>query len=135
MMAARRAAVQRFGVSALSAGEPVSNLRRKFVPIWLLHRYPVEAAAKPLGGVDFAYSVRGDGREASAIVPENEQRRALEVLLATLNPSELEVPSGLLPICRPGGPGTATARTTSSYSAPPEAPYSTRWSPAKSPLR
>jgi hypothetical protein len=107
MMAARRVAVQRFGVGALAAGEPVSNLRRKFVPIWLLHRYQVEAAAKPLGGVDFAYSVRGDGREGSAIVPEAEQRRALEALLATLNPSELEVPSGLIPYLSAGWSGNS----------------------------
>ena len=34
----------RFGPAALTPNEPVSNLRRKFVPIWLLHRYQVEAA-------------------------------------------------------------------------------------------
>src|SRR3546814_3177000 len=78
MIAVRRAAVDHFGLGALSAGEPVANLRRKFVPIWLLHRYQVEAAAKLVGGVDFSYSLRGDGLEISRPVPAEAQRRAFD---------------------------------------------------------
>ena len=107
MLAVRRAAVENFGLGALAAGEPVSNLRRKFVPIWLLHRYQVEAAAKTVGGVDFAYSVRGDGRESAAPVDPQVQRRALEALLATLTPEALEVPKRLLPILSSGWSGNA----------------------------
>jgi hypothetical protein len=105
MLQVRRAAVVHFGVGALAAGEPAANLRRKFVPIWLLHRYQVEAAAKAIGGVDFAYSVRGDGREASPPVDAATQRRALEALLATLSPAELEVPTSLLPQLSAGWSG------------------------------
>jgi hypothetical protein len=94
-------------VSALAGGEPVSNLRRKFVPIWLMHRYQVEAAAKLVGGVDFAYSVRGDGREASPSVETGLQRRALDSLLATLQPANLEVPAALLPYLSAGWSGNA----------------------------
>ena len=107
MLAVRRAAVQRFGLGALAAGEPVANLRRKFVPVWLLHRYQVEAAAKLLGGVDFSYSVRGDGREAAARVDPAAQRRALAALLATLSPAELTVPEGLLPLLSAGWSGSS----------------------------
>jgi hypothetical protein len=106
MLAVRRAAVQRFGLGALAAGEPVANLRRKFVPVWLLHRYQVEAAAKLVGGVDFSYSVRGDGREAAARVEPAAQRRALGALLATLSPAELTVPEGLLPLLSAGWSGS-----------------------------
>jgi hypothetical protein len=105
MIAVRRAAVANFGLGALAANEPVANLRRKFVPIWLLHRYQVDAAAKSLGGVDFAYSVRGDGREAAPPVDAARQRRALEALLATLSPTELEVPAPLLPYLSAGWSG------------------------------
>lgn len=106
MLEVRRAAVQRFGLGALAAGEPVANLRRKFVPIWLIHRYQVEAAAKFLGGIDFTYSVRGDGREAATRVDPALQRRALDALLTTLYPSELNVPEGLLPLLSAGWSGT-----------------------------
>jgi hypothetical protein len=106
MVAVRRAAVDRFGLGALAANEPVANLRRKFVPIWLLHRYQVEGAAKLVGGVDFAYALRGDGREASPAVPEASQRRALDALLATLAPEQLEVPGHLLPYLSSGWSGS-----------------------------
>jgi hypothetical protein len=107
MMEVRRAALQRFGVGALQAGEPVANLRRKFVPVWLLHRYQVEAAAKIVGGVDFTYSVRGDGQETSTIVSPEVQRRALEALMATLSARELEVPEPLLPLLSSGWSGNS----------------------------
>src|SRR3546814_13226629 len=94
----RGAAVYNCGRGALSAGEPVANLRRKFVPIWLLHRYQVEAAAKLVGGVDFSYSLRGDGLEISRPVPAEAQRRAFDALLATLSPEALTVPEGLIPL-------------------------------------
>ncbi len=107
MLGVRRAAVANFGLGALAAGEPVSNLRRKFVPIWLMHRYQVESAVKSLGGVDFAYSVRGDGRETAAVVPDAVQRRALDLLLASLDPAFLEVPPALLPQLSAGWSGNA----------------------------
>lgn len=107
MLDVRRAAVQRLGLGALAAGEPVANLKRKFVPIWLLHRYQIEAAAKLVGGVTFTYAVRGDGTEAAAPVEEVVQRRALEALLATLSPEALEVPAPLLPYLSAGWSGNS----------------------------
>ena len=107
MLQVRQAAVARFGPAALAAGEPVANLRRKFVPIWLLHRYQVDAAAKALGGVDFAYAVRGDGREAARPVDAATQRRALDALLATLAPDVLAVPERLLPFLSAGWSGNS----------------------------
>ncbi|MBW8835938.1 MAG: zinc-dependent metalloprotease, partial [Burkholderia sp.] len=105
MLQVRQAAIAHFGPDALYPGEPVATLRRKFVPIWLLHRYQLEAAAKLIGGVDFAYALNGDGRERSLYVPLAEQRRALDALVATLEPSALEVPSALLPYLSAGWSG------------------------------
>jgi hypothetical protein len=90
MMKVRRVALDSFGLGALKPGEPVANLKRKYVPIYLLHRYQLEAAAKLIGGVDYSYSVIGDGREISAAIPAAQQRRALTALLGTLSPSELD---------------------------------------------
>lgn len=106
MMAVRQAAVARFGPAALYPGEPVSHLRRKFVPIWLLHRYQVEAAAKLIGGVDFAYSRAGDGQEAARPVDPAAQSAALDALLATLSPEALAVPPGLIPYLSAGWSGS-----------------------------
>ena len=105
MAGVRRAAIAHFGLAALRPGEPVGVLRRKFVPIWLLTRYQVDAAAKLVGGVDFAYAVKGDGRESSAPVPAAAQRTALDALLATLDPTALTIPDRLLPLLSGGMQG------------------------------
>ncbi|TPG08486.1 zinc-dependent metalloprotease [Sphingomonas oligophenolica] len=98
MMTVRRAAIDRFGLAMLEPGEPVADLRRRFVPIWLLHRYEVIAAAKSIGGADFSYAVAGGGNEAAQPVSASDQRAALEVLLATLTPEALRVPDRLIPL-------------------------------------
>ena len=98
LLGVRRAALDRFGPNALMPGEPVANLRRKLVPIWLLHRYEVDAAAKAIGGVSFDYAVAGQGTGASPPAPAAMQRDALAALLATLDPAALRVPDRLLPL-------------------------------------
>ena len=111
MMAVRTVAVSRFGPSALAPGEPESALRRAFVPIWLLHRYQVEAAAKLIGGVDFDYAVNGGGHGAARRVPAADQRRALEALLDTLSPAALTVPADLQPRLSAGWSGNEDRQT------------------------
>jgi len=98
MMDVRAAALSGFGLAALSPGEPVANLRRRFVPLWLLHRYQLVAAAKQIGGVDFVYAVNGGGREAAQPVAADRQRAALDGVLATLRPQALRVPTALIPL-------------------------------------
>ena len=98
MMTVRQAAIANFGLKALQPGEPVANLRRLFVPIWLLHRYEVVAAAKAIGGGDFSYAVKGGGHEEAVPVPAAAQRAALSALLATLSPDALRVPARLIPL-------------------------------------
>lgn len=95
MMAVRQAAVARFGPHVLQPNEPLANLRRKFVPIWLLHRYQVDAAGKLVGGVDYAYTVQGDGQPTPRPVAAATQRAALDALVGALSPTVLEVPGGL----------------------------------------
>lgn len=98
MMEVRAAALSRFGLGALAPGEPVANLRRRFVPLWLLHRYQLVAAAKQIGGVDFTYAVNGSGREAAQPVAPARQRATLEAVLATLSPDAMRVPPALVPL-------------------------------------
>ncbi|OWK29623.1 zinc-dependent metalloprotease [Sphingomonas mucosissima] len=105
MMTVREAAVARFGPEALAADEPASNLRRKFVPIWLLHRYQVEAAAKLLGGIESEYAMAGDGHGAARQVAGSAQGDALRVLLTTLDPAALDVPERLIPFLSAGWSG------------------------------
>ncbi len=98
LMDVRRAAIADFGQKALSPGEPVAELRRRFVPIWLLHRYQLVSAAKSIGGVGFSYAVEGDGQENALPAPAARQRAALDAVLATITPDALHVPDKLLPL-------------------------------------
>ncbi|HSQ99560.1 MAG TPA: zinc-dependent metalloprotease [Sphingomicrobium sp.] len=106
VMAVRRAAIERFGTGALPQGEPLADLRRAFVPVWLLDRYQVEAAAKVVGGVNFPYAVNGEAALAQ-VVPATAQWGALYALLDTLSPSELTVPARLSPLLSSGFGGDA----------------------------
>jgi len=92
----RRLALQRFGPGNLPKGAPLADLRRVLVPIYLFHRYEVDATSKLIGGVYFTYAVKDDGAAAPAKVPGNDQRRALRALLATLDPEMLDLPEALL---------------------------------------
>jgi hypothetical protein len=91
VMAIRRVALGRFGPAVLHAGEPMANLRRKFVPIWLFHRYAVAAVGKSLGGVHYTYAVAGDSSPAPSAVSAEDQQAALDALIATLSPEALTV--------------------------------------------
>jgi hypothetical protein len=102
MMAVRKVAIAGFGLNALQPGEPVSDLRRKFAPIYLLHRYQAQAAAKVVGGVVFPYGVAGDGKESATPASPAAQRAALDALLKTTAPAELEIPPALLPLLSGG---------------------------------
>jgi hypothetical protein len=96
MMAVRRAALGRFGENAIKRGTPLALMEEALVPLFLHHRYQVEAAASALGGQHYIYALRGDGRDPTRWVPAAEQRAALDALIATLRPSELRVPDAVL---------------------------------------
>jgi hypothetical protein len=96
MMAVRRVALSRFGENAIKRGAPLATLEEVLVPLYLHHRYQVEAAASVIGGVDYIYAMRGDGREPMRVVPGDQQQAALSSLLATIKPSELRLPASVL---------------------------------------
>ena len=41
----------------------MATIEEVLVPLYLHHRYQVEAAASSLGGIYYIYAMRGDGRE------------------------------------------------------------------------
>ena len=92
----RRVALSRFGPQVLRAGEPLSDLRRKFVPVWLFHRYAVDAAGKLIGGIDARYALAGDGGPPPAPVPAAKQLAAIDALVGTLSAEALTVPAALV---------------------------------------
>ena len=105
MMKVRKIALDNFSENNIQEGQPLAALENVLVPIYLLHRYQLEAAAKSLGGLYYTYAVRGDGQKITEIVPADKQRKALDVLLNTIKPSALEIPERILKIIPPQPPG------------------------------
>jgi hypothetical protein len=104
VLAVREAALARFGERTLKPGRPLALLADTLVPLYLLHRYQVEAAVKLLGGVDFRYALRGDGQKVTELVPGDDQRRGLAAVLATITPATLTLPEALLRLLPPRPP-------------------------------
>src|SRR5580658_6392122 len=96
IMKVRRAALNRMGEHTLRTGAPMATIEEALVPIFMYHRYSVESASSSIGGVDYIYAMRGDGRDPVKWETAANQRKALEALLATLKPSELIVPPKVL---------------------------------------
>ena len=56
----RKQRMESFNVEAIKPGVSQSMLEEVFVPLYLMHRYQIEAAIKLIGGLDFKYKVRGE---------------------------------------------------------------------------
>ena len=98
MVEVREVALANFGDHTLLPGEARANLRRKFVPIWLLHRYDVEAAGKLIGGLDYEYAVVGDNHPDPRPFAGATQAAAIDALVGLLDWRKLTVPDRLVPL-------------------------------------
>ena len=102
LMALRGKALQNFGEENISMNTPMSSLEEVLVPLYLAHRYQVEAAAKMIGGVDYQYGTRGNNLANSAkIVPSDVQMQAMSAVLKTLDPKELAISENILKLIPP----------------------------------
>jgi Met-zincin/Domain of unknown function (DUF5117) len=115
MLTVRAAALSQFGEDAIQTGRPMAEIEDTLVPLYLLHRYQTEAAAKELGGLNYRYALRGDGQMVTEIVSAANQKKALDALLKTLAPTTLTLPESLLKILPPRPPGYP--RTLESFAA------------------
>ncbi len=105
LMKIRRAALNRLGEHTIRNGAPMATIEEPLVPIFMYHRYSVESAASMVGGIDYIYAMRGDGRTPVKWETAVNQRKALDALSATLKPSELAVPKQVLNAIPPRPPG------------------------------
>jgi hypothetical protein len=109
-MEVRRVALTRFGENAIRRGMPLATLEETLVPLYLHHRYQVEAAVKLVGGVSYSYALRGDGQPLPQPVSGPVQRSALDAALATLRAKELALPEHILRLLPPRPAGYEPSR-------------------------
>ncbi|NID12734.1 zinc-dependent metalloprotease [Fibrivirga algicola] len=100
-MAIRKIALSQFNETKIPVGMPMATLEEVLVPMYMFHRYQVEAASKVLGGVTYSYALRGDGQVVTQTVAPDQQRRAMTALLSTLDPANLAVPTAILSLIPP----------------------------------
>jgi hypothetical protein len=105
-MEVRRIALDQFGLDNVPAGTPLSLLEAKFLPLYLHHRYQLQAAVKSVGGLYYTYAVKtaagaASPAEVQQVVPAARQRDALAAVLDTLKVEELAVPPRILQLIPP----------------------------------
>jgi hypothetical protein len=110
LMKVRRAALDRIGEQTIRLGAPMTTIEEPLVPIYMYHRYAVEGAASMIGGQDYIYAMRGDGRTPVKWETAANQRKAIDALAASIKPSELTIPKKVLDSIPPRPPGWGVHR-------------------------
>jgi hypothetical protein len=121
-MEVRRIGLSGFGLGNVPTGTPLSLLEAKLLPLYLHHRYQLEAAVKSLGGMYYTYAVKtASGANPAAvqqIVSPARQREALAAVLDTISVEALAIPPRILELIPPrafgyeGGPTELFAKRT-----------------------
>ncbi len=100
-MEVRRIGLARFGEHNIAPGQPLALLQEVLVPLYLHHRYQLDAALKMVGGLDYSYALRGDGQPPSRPVDGDRQRAALAAVLDTITPAALDLPDPVIALLLP----------------------------------
>ncbi len=106
----RKVALAQFGEKNIAINQPMADLEEVLAPLYLSHRYQVEAVVKLIGGVNYSYASRGEENTAVSIVASALQDQAFEALLRTLHPETLALPERLLQLIPPKPAGYRRGR-------------------------
>jgi len=111
MLEVRQVALDNFDEKNIRMGAPMSTLEEVLVPIYLSHRYQVEAVAKLVGGTNYDYAVRDENLTPPVkIVNHRLQKRAMKSLLNTLHPSVLSIDEKIINLIPPKPRGYSRGR-------------------------
>ncbi|RYZ34375.1 MAG: peptidase, partial [Sphingobacteriales bacterium] len=110
VMKVRGKALATFGEKNIRPGAAMATLEEALVPVYLYHRYQVEAVTKIIGGMYYTYATRGDGQQVTRPLSREEQLRALNATMACLDPQALVLPEAILKVIPPRPAGISTSR-------------------------
>jgi hypothetical protein len=99
VMKVRSKALSQFGQNNIRKGTPMAMLEDVFVPIYLFHRYQIEAL-KVVGGLLFLCR-KGDGQMITRSVTKEEQLNALNAITDCIDPKVLEISENVLKLIPP----------------------------------
>ena len=93
VMKVRRIALDQFDASSLPNGTTTGDVAQYLTPIYLHHRYQLQAAGKLIGGYDYSYGYAGGGagNRISKKLPVDQasQTAVISRLLETIHPGQL----------------------------------------------
>ena len=119
LLTIRRQVLDNFSEKAIRQNAPMATLEEVLVPMYLIHRYQIEATAKSIGGLYFTHAVKNDGQEPTRMVDPAEQWRAFDAMMSTISPDALALPEALIAKIPPrpsGYPGSV--ETFSGHTGP-----------------
>ena len=108
----RELALANLGLDTLSPNSSLSSLENALVPIYLLHRYQLEAVAKQVGGLVYEYERKGDYTQAQGqqFVAPAVQQRAMQQLITATTADYLTIPESVLALIPPTAYGDDITR-------------------------
>jgi hypothetical protein len=125
MMEVRKVVLNNLSENSLPQGEPYSSLEEVLVPMYLFHRFQLEATSKVLGGINYTYSLKGDDQLKTELISPADQMEALDALVNTLSAENLRLPKELLMKIPPKAFGYNRGRETFGSKAGPVWDYYT----------
>lgn len=101
LMGLREHVLKNFDEKKLQINAPMATLEEVFVPMYMFHRFQVQAASKAVGGAFYTNALNGDMQKIYVPVDGNAQRKSVATLLETLQPEFLAVPKQILTLIPP----------------------------------
>ncbi len=112
LMDIRQNRMQSFGLNTIETNQPEALMEEVLAPLYLMHRYQIEAASKLLGGLDYTYKIKGDNQRVQTRLEASRQNEALTSLLKVISPGQLVVPEHILDRLPPRPMGYSRNRET-----------------------
>jgi len=110
LMSLRNSSLDQAGERTIPAGRAMATIEDVIVPLYLHHRYAAEATAHSIGGQDYIYAFRGDGRQPTKWVPAAQQNKSIDALMTTLSLKALALPKSILTLIPPRPDGYGRTR-------------------------
>lgn len=112
LMVVRKHVLENFSEKNIPVGAPLATLEEVLVPMYMMHRYQLEAAVKSIAGTYYNYKLRGDSQPLPRTVPVDEQKKALQSLMNVVKPENLAFPDHIIEMIPPRPPGFGRSRET-----------------------
>jgi len=110
MKKVRNVALAQFGEKNIRPGMPMALLEDVLVPVYLYHRYQLEAVIKSVGGLNYTYALRGDGQLITKALSKEEQLKALNAAIACIDAKFLLLPESIVQLIPPRPAGYSFSR-------------------------